>query len=113
MTQPFRLTSGGRIDRSRTLLFSFDGKNLQGHPGDTLASALLARVSLGMDALGLALPLRRPSLRAGLSPSLRPPALSPSSLVLSARARGAARPRAPSMRPERCFGRIFLALNSG
>jgi sarcosine oxidase subunit alpha len=41
MTQKNRLT-GGQIDRSRTLKFMFDGKTYQGHPGDTLASALLA-----------------------------------------------------------------------
>lgn len=40
--QPFRLASGGLIDRSRTLRFSFDGKSYEGHTGDTLASALLA-----------------------------------------------------------------------
>lgn len=34
--------SGGLIDRSKTLSFSFDGKGYTGHPGDTLASALLA-----------------------------------------------------------------------
>ncbi|MFN4171195.1 MAG: sarcosine oxidase subunit alpha family protein [Pseudorhodobacter sp.] len=33
---------GGLIDRSRRLHFTFDGKIFQGHPGDTLASALLA-----------------------------------------------------------------------
>ncbi|WP_126976396.1 sarcosine oxidase subunit alpha family protein [Frigidibacter oleivorans] len=33
---------GGLIDRSRTLRFSFDGRAFTGHPGDTLASALLA-----------------------------------------------------------------------
>jgi sarcosine oxidase subunit alpha len=38
----FRLASGGRIDRSRTLRFRFDGGTFTGHPGDTLASALLA-----------------------------------------------------------------------
>jgi len=37
-----RLPEGGRIDRTRTLAFSFDGAPLTGHPGDTLASALLA-----------------------------------------------------------------------
>ncbi|MDX0321819.1 sarcosine oxidase subunit alpha family protein [Sinorhizobium meliloti] len=36
-----RLT-GGLIDGSQTLNFKFDGKRYQGHPGDTLASALLA-----------------------------------------------------------------------
>ncbi|MCE5974768.1 sarcosine oxidase subunit alpha family protein [Sinirhodobacter sp. WL0062] len=34
--------SGGLIDRSQTLRFTFDGKSYTGHPGDTLASALLA-----------------------------------------------------------------------
>ncbi|RWI86575.1 MAG: sarcosine oxidase subunit alpha family protein [Mesorhizobium sp.] len=34
--------SGGLIDRSRRLHFTFDGKSYAGHPGDTLASALLA-----------------------------------------------------------------------
>ncbi len=34
--------SGGQIDRSKTLHFSFDGVAYTGHPGDTLASALLA-----------------------------------------------------------------------
>ena len=38
----FRTASGGRIDRSRPLRFSFDGREYQGCTGDTLASALLA-----------------------------------------------------------------------
>ena len=38
----WRLPTGGRIDRSRTLRFQWDGRQLEGHPGDTLASALLA-----------------------------------------------------------------------
>ncbi|SDY09632.1 sarcosine oxidase subunit alpha family protein [Citreimonas salinaria] len=38
-----RLATGGRlIDRSRQVSFTFDGTTLRGHPGDTLASALLA-----------------------------------------------------------------------
>ena len=37
-----RLPSGGLIDRSRRLQFTFDGTAYHGHPGDTLASALLA-----------------------------------------------------------------------
>src|SRR6476661_10386854 len=40
--EPFRLASGGVIDRKRTLRFDFDGKSYTGYPGDTLASALLA-----------------------------------------------------------------------
>jgi sarcosine oxidase, subunit alpha len=42
VTQPFRLPRGGRIDRTRTFRFRFDGREYEGHPGDTLASALLA-----------------------------------------------------------------------
>ena len=41
MSGPFRL-DGGLVDRSRSLDFRFDGRRLTGHPGDTLASALLA-----------------------------------------------------------------------
>ncbi len=37
-----RVDGYGRIDRGRTLRFSFDGRTYTGHPGDTLASALLA-----------------------------------------------------------------------
>lgn len=40
--QPFRTASGGLIDRDHSLYFTFDGKSYRGHPGDTLASALLA-----------------------------------------------------------------------
>jgi sarcosine oxidase subunit alpha len=38
----YRLPTGGLIDRSRIITFSFDGKFYAGHGGDTLASALLA-----------------------------------------------------------------------
>ena len=48
---------GGRIDRSRTLLFTFDGVALTGHPGDTLASALLAH---GIHRVGTSVNLGRP-----------------------------------------------------
>jgi methylglutamate dehydrogenase subunit C len=37
-----RLKQGGRIDRRKSLNVRFDGRNLQAHPGDTLASALIA-----------------------------------------------------------------------
>ncbi|HEX9906248.1 MAG TPA: 2Fe-2S iron-sulfur cluster-binding protein, partial [Propylenella sp.] len=40
--QPYRLPTGGLIDRSRTIRFAFGGRAYEGHPGDTLASALLA-----------------------------------------------------------------------
>ena len=37
-----RLPAGGRLDRSTALAFTVDGRSFVGHPGDTLASALLA-----------------------------------------------------------------------
>lgn len=42
MSEPFRLGSGGRIDRGRVINFTFNGRRYQGRRGDTLASALLA-----------------------------------------------------------------------
>ncbi|MEB3044707.1 sarcosine oxidase subunit alpha family protein [Rhizobium mulingense] len=53
----FRLSSGGRIDRAMTLGFSFDGNALEGHPGDTLASALLAN---GIQLVGRSFKYHRP-----------------------------------------------------
>jgi sarcosine oxidase subunit alpha len=44
-----RLATGGRLlDRSRRVSFTFDGKRLSGHPGDTLASALMGAGQLLM-----------------------------------------------------------------
>ncbi|GAN81672.1 sarcosine oxidase subunit alpha family protein [Acidocella aminolytica] len=57
MTQSYRLSAGGRIDRTRTLTFSFDGKLYLGHPGDTLASALLAN---GVHLVGRSFKYHRP-----------------------------------------------------
>jgi len=37
-----RTAAGGRVERDVELSFTFDGVTLTGHPGDTLASALLA-----------------------------------------------------------------------
>ena len=44
--QPARLSTGGRIDRAVTWRFTLDGREYTGHPGDTLASALLANGQL-------------------------------------------------------------------
>lgn len=38
----YRLARGGLVERDRSIAFSFDGQTLNGHPGDTLASALIA-----------------------------------------------------------------------
>ncbi|WP_372803195.1 2Fe-2S iron-sulfur cluster-binding protein [Paracoccus seriniphilus] len=53
----YRLTSGGRIDRSRPLNFTFDGRAMQGFAGDTLASAMLAN---GVGTLGRSFKYHRP-----------------------------------------------------
>ena len=37
-----RLPDGGRINRAEALPFTWNGRKLSGHPGDTLASALMA-----------------------------------------------------------------------
>ena len=55
--QPFRLPHGGLIDRTQTLSFRFDGKTFTGHPGDTLASALLAN---GVRLFGRSFKYHRP-----------------------------------------------------
>ncbi|MFE0326464.1 sarcosine oxidase subunit alpha family protein [Streptomyces sp. NPDC058960] len=55
--QPFRLPTGGRVDRSAPLTFVFDGTEYQGHRGDTLASALLAN---GVIAAATSIKLGRP-----------------------------------------------------
>ena len=48
-TGPLRLPRGGRlIDRAYQLPFRFDGREMRGVAGDTLASALLANGQLMM-----------------------------------------------------------------
>ncbi len=42
MAQPFRLPTGGRIDRGKPIRLFFNGKAIEGYAGDTVASALLA-----------------------------------------------------------------------
>ena len=54
--QPNRV-AGGLIDRGRTLRFRFDGREHEGHPGDTLASALMAG---GVQLLGRSFKYHRP-----------------------------------------------------
>lgn len=44
--QKARLAGGGRIDRTISWRFTVDGEEFTGHPGDTLASALLANGSI-------------------------------------------------------------------
>ncbi|AKO96124.1 sarcosine oxidase, alpha subunit family, heterotetrameric form [Marinovum algicola DG 898] len=56
MSQKNRLP-GGQIDRSQNLDFTFDGKRFKGHPGDTLASALMAN---GVRLMGRSFKYHRP-----------------------------------------------------
>src|SRR5208282_6621549 len=57
MSQSFRNGQGGLIDRGRRIAFTFDGVRYQGHPGDTLASALLAN---GVRLVGRSFKYHRP-----------------------------------------------------
>jgi sarcosine oxidase subunit alpha len=57
MTDELRTGSGGRIDRTRPLTFSFDGRHYLGLAGDTLASALLAN---GIHLVGRSYKYHRP-----------------------------------------------------
>ncbi|RTE64881.1 sarcosine oxidase subunit alpha family protein [Amphritea opalescens] len=57
MTQQNRLTSGGRIDRSTPLTFTYNGKQYKGFKGDTLASAMLAN---GIDVVARSFKYSRP-----------------------------------------------------
>ncbi len=57
MIEGLRLANGGRIDRSRTLRFTFDGRPYGGYAGDTLASALLAN---GVHLMGRSFKYHRP-----------------------------------------------------
>ena len=52
-----RHKTGGRIDRTASHEFSWDGQRLSGYAGDTLASALLAN---GVDILGRSFKYHRP-----------------------------------------------------
>jgi sarcosine oxidase subunit alpha len=52
-----RRVDGGRIDRTRIIRFTFDGRSYSGHPGDTLASALLAA---GVSLFGRSFKYHRP-----------------------------------------------------
>ena len=55
--QSNRLPDGGMIDRSRVINFQFDHRFYTGHPGDTLASALLAN---GVTLTGRSFKYHRP-----------------------------------------------------
>jgi len=57
MSNKFRITSGGEINRNERISFKFNGKNLFGYKGDTLASALLAN---GVHLVGRSFKYHRP-----------------------------------------------------
>lgn len=40
--QPYRMSEGGAVDRTKTIRFTFDNRQYEGYAGDTLASALMA-----------------------------------------------------------------------
>ncbi len=55
--QTHRLAGKGLVDRTKVVRFAFDGTRLTGHPGDTLASALLAN---GIRLVGRSFKYHRP-----------------------------------------------------
>jgi sarcosine oxidase subunit alpha len=57
MSQNYRRSEGGRIDREQSVQFSFNGKSYSGLAGDTLASALLAN---GIHMVGRSWKYHRP-----------------------------------------------------
>lgn len=57
VSQPRRLATGGLVDRTKRIRFTFDGVPFDGHPGDTLASALLAN---GISLVGRSFKYHRP-----------------------------------------------------
>jgi sarcosine oxidase, subunit alpha len=62
--KPYRLATGGaRIDRTRKVTFTFDGKDISGFAGDTLASAVLAS---GQKLFGRSFKYHRPRGLVGL-----------------------------------------------
>ena len=57
MSNKFRLSSGGQINRNESISFKFNGKTFYGFNGDTLASALLAN---GVHLVGRSFKYHRP-----------------------------------------------------
>jgi len=57
MSLTLRATRSGRVDRTKPLSFTFDGKTYRGFEGDTLASALLAN---GVHLMGRSFKYHRP-----------------------------------------------------
>ncbi len=57
MSQQYRTSNGGQINRARSISFTFDGKSYTGFEGDTLASALLAN---GVHLMGRSFKYHRP-----------------------------------------------------
>ena len=57
MTQSYRLSNEGLINRDKEILFKFNGKKYIGYEGDTLASALLAN---GVHLVGRSFKYHRP-----------------------------------------------------
>ena len=57
MSNKFRVSSGGEINRTERISFKFNGKTFFGYKGDTLASALLAN---GVHLVGRSFKYHRP-----------------------------------------------------
>ena len=102
MSGAFRVPDGGRIDRSKPIEFSFDGRRMVGCAGDTLASALLAN---GAHLVGRSFKYHRPRgiLSAG--------AEEPNALVTVARDTGRATPNVRATQVELYPGLVAYSQN--
>ncbi len=109
-----RLPSGGTIDRGRRLRFRFAGRELLGHPGDSLASALLAN---GVHLVARSFKYHRPRgiFTAGVE--------EPNALVQLERPDGRSDPNSPATRirlfdglvaePQNCWPSVRFDVGAG
>ncbi|MHB2169311.1 sarcosine oxidase subunit alpha family protein [Alsobacter sp. R-9] len=102
MTAPSRTAAGGRIVRERVLRFTFDGRRYEGHPGDTLASALLAN---GVRLMGRSFKYHRPRGVLGAG------AEEPNALVTVDRGGGASTPNLRATQVELYDGLVARSQN--
>ncbi|MBN9263292.1 MAG: (2Fe-2S)-binding protein, partial [Hyphomicrobium sp.] len=102
MASLHRTNGGGRVDRTKRLSFTFDGKAYEGFAGDTLASALLAN---GVHLVGRSYKYHRP--RGVLSAG----AEEPNALVTVDRGRGRTAPNLRATQVELYDGLVAESQN--
>jgi sarcosine oxidase subunit alpha len=102
MSPRLRTATGGRIDRTKTLRFTFDGREYAGLRGDTLASALIAN---GVHLVGRSFKYHRP--RGFLSAATE----EPNALVTVVRDAARSTPNIPATDVELYDGLVAMSQN--